>query len=143
MAQGICKHVNFIFSRHITELVVRIWKKDPCGEQLRGPLSTTQSDGAGVLTLARHVLFNMPFLISPGSDVGAAQADADDASGAGLSSGSGAAHAGDDAGTTPGAARVVAGYLHRALAAPSRRCTLFRQPAGFFAIVFALQTALV
>ena len=70
---------------------------------------TTQSDGASVLTLAQHVLFDKPFLISPGSDVGAAQADADDASGAGPSSGSGAAQADDDTDTTPGAARVVAG----------------------------------
>ena len=48
-------------------------------------------------------------MVSPGSDLGAAQADADDASGAGSSSGSGAAQADDDAGTTPGAARVAVG----------------------------------
>ena len=91
LAQGICKHVNSILNRRIIELAVRIWKKDPRGEQLRGPLLTTQSDGASVLTLAQHVLFDKPFLISPGSDVGATQADTDDASGAGSSSGSGAA----------------------------------------------------
>ena len=109
LAQGICKHVNSNFNRRIIELVVRIWKKDLRGEKLRGPLSTTQSDGASVLTLAQHVLFDKPFLTSPGSDVGAAQADADDASGAGSSSGSGAAQADDDADTTPGAARVLTG----------------------------------
>ena len=41
----------------------------------RGPLSTTQSDGASVMTLAQHGLFDSPFLGSP--DSGAAQADAD------------------------------------------------------------------
>ena len=43
LAKGTCKHVNTNFNRQITELVVRILKKGPRGEQLRGPLSTTQS----------------------------------------------------------------------------------------------------
>ena len=50
LAQGICKFVNSNFNRRITELAVRIWKKDPRGEQLRGPLSTTPPDGESVLT---------------------------------------------------------------------------------------------
>lgn len=78
LVQGICKHVDATFNKRIVSLVVRLWKRDPRGEQSRGPLSTTQSDGASVLTLAQHALFDQPFLDpTPGVGVaGAADAGA-------------------------------------------------------------------
>lgn len=60
-AHGICKRADAAFCKRVQECIIRRWNSDPRGSASRGPLSTSQTDGASVMAASAHALFDNPF----------------------------------------------------------------------------------
>jgi len=60
-AHGTCKRADAAFCKRVQECIIQRWISDPRGCAARGPLSTSQTDGASVMAASAHVLFDNPF----------------------------------------------------------------------------------
>ena len=60
-AHGTCKRADAAFCKRIQECIIQRWNSDPKGSAARGPLSTSQTDGASVMAASAHSLFDNPF----------------------------------------------------------------------------------
>ena len=60
-AIGVCGYETVAVNKRLLNAVINIWKTDPRGEKMRGPLPDVLSDGASVLAQAEHQLFDHEF----------------------------------------------------------------------------------